>query len=103
MKKILALVLACCMVFALCAVSASADSKGSVYYLNFKPEADEAWQSLAKVYTEQTGVPVTVLTAASGSVSVHITLQFTTASKQSSENGRCSHSPFRILARTSKV
>ncbi|MCR5785090.1 MAG: ABC transporter substrate-binding protein [Eubacterium sp.] len=39
---------------------------GSVYYLNFKPEADEAWQSLAATYTEQTGVEVTVVTAASG-------------------------------------
>ena len=37
---------------------ASAD-KGSVYYLNFKPEADAQWQELAKIYTEQTGVPVT--------------------------------------------
>lgn len=42
------------------------DSKGRVYYLNFKPEADEYWQDLAKEYTEETGVPVTVLTAASG-------------------------------------
>ncbi|MDD4076130.1 MAG: ABC transporter substrate-binding protein [Eubacteriales bacterium] len=39
---------------------------GSVYYLNFKPEQDEQWQGLAKLYTEQTGVPVTVVTAASG-------------------------------------
>ena len=39
---------------------------GHVYYLNFKPEADAAWQDLAKVYTEETGVPVTVVTAASG-------------------------------------
>ena len=39
---------------------------GSVYYLNFKPEQREAWESLAKLYTEKTGVPVTVLTAASG-------------------------------------
>lgn len=42
------------------------DGKGSVYYLNFKPEADEYWQELAKAYTEETGVKVTVLTAASG-------------------------------------
>ena len=41
-------------------------ASGSVYYLNFKPEADEAWQKLAATYTEQTGVPVKVLTAASG-------------------------------------
>ena len=41
-------------------------SKGAVYYLNFKPEQDAAWQDLAKAYTEETGVPVTVVTAASG-------------------------------------
>ena len=34
---------------------------GKVYYLNFKPEQDEAWQDLAKKYTEETGVPVTCL------------------------------------------
>ena len=39
---------------------------GSVYYLNFKPEADQAWQELAATYTEQTGVEVKVVTAASG-------------------------------------
>ena len=39
---------------------------GSVYYLNFKPEQDQAWQDLAATYTEQTGVPVTVITAADG-------------------------------------
>lgn len=39
---------------------------GKVYYLNFKPEADEQWQKLAEAYTAETGVPVTVLTAASG-------------------------------------
>ena len=41
-------------------------AEGSVYYLNFKPEADAAWQELATLYTEQTGVPVKVVTAASG-------------------------------------
>ena len=41
-------------------------ASGSVYYLSFKPEADEAWQKLAATYTEQTGVPVKVVTAASG-------------------------------------
>ena len=40
--------------------------KGSVYYLNFKPEQNDAWQELAKKYTEETGVEVTVVTAASG-------------------------------------
>ena len=85
MKKIIALVLCLVMVFALCACGESSTdttataadtateapaeesaATGSVYYLNFKPESDEAWQALAKTYTEQTGVPVTVVTAASG-------------------------------------
>ena len=48
------------------ASAASTTAAGKVYYLNFKPEQDEQWQALAKVYTEQTGVPVTVVTAASG-------------------------------------
>lgn len=44
----------------------AAAGDGSVYYLNFKPEQDEQWQTLAKAYTEETGTPVTVMTAASG-------------------------------------
>ena len=44
---------------------ASAEA-GSVYYLNFKPEVDEQWQEIAAAYTEETGVPVKVVTAASG-------------------------------------
>ena len=46
--------------------AATSTGAGSVYYLNFKPEQDEQWQDLAKAYTEETGVPVTVVTAASG-------------------------------------
>ena len=46
--------------------AAEEEVSGSVYYLNFKPEQDEAWQALAARYTQETGVPVTVLTAASG-------------------------------------
>ena len=45
--------------------AASAEG-GSVYYLNFKPEQDQAWQDLAAAYTAETGVEVTVVTAASG-------------------------------------
>lgn len=41
------------------------DSKGSVYYLNFKPEVDKQWQKIAKAYTKKTGVEVKVVTAAS--------------------------------------
>ena len=46
--------------------AAASGASGKVYYLNFKPEQDQAWQDLAKAYTEETGVPVTVVTAASG-------------------------------------
>lgn len=46
--------------------SPSNDAKGKVYYLNFKPEQDAQWQELAEAYTEETGIPVTVKTAASG-------------------------------------
>lgn len=39
---------------------------GAVYYLNFKPEQADQWKALGEAYTEETGVPVTVVTAASG-------------------------------------
>lgn len=42
------------------------EAKGSVYYLNFKPEQADQWVELGEKYTEETGVPVTVVTAASG-------------------------------------
>ena len=48
------------------AATETSGAEGSVYYLNFKPEQDQQWQDLAKAYTEETGVPVTVVTAASG-------------------------------------
>ena len=46
--------------------AAAPAAAGKVYYLNFKPEQDGDWQALAKTYTEQTGVPVSVVTAAAG-------------------------------------
>ncbi|MGO1591257.1 MAG: ABC transporter substrate-binding protein [Ancrocorticia sp.] len=39
---------------------------GSVYYLNFKPEQEEAWKDVAAAYEEETGVNVKIVTAASG-------------------------------------
>ena len=74
-KKVLSIVLAAAMIAGLTAgcgsdsgsgEGGSEEARGKVYYLNFKPEADEYWQELAETYTEETGVPVTVLTAASG-------------------------------------
>ena len=103
MKKIIALLLAAVMVLGLAACAGKpadttpsgdtkpADTKatepatkatepaaaatGSVYYLNFKPEADQAWQDLAKLYTEKTGVKVTVVTAASGTYNDTLTAE----------------------------
>ena len=44
----------------------AASGDGKVYYLNFKPEQADDWVELAEQYTAETGVPVTVETAASG-------------------------------------
>lgn len=40
--------------------------EGQVYFLNFKPEQADAWVDLGKAYQDETGVPVTIQTAASG-------------------------------------
>ena len=45
---------------------AASDAAGKVYYLNFKPEVTDVWEEIAKVYKEQTGVDVKVVTAAGG-------------------------------------
>ena len=75
MKKFLAMLLALVMALSLVACGEKKDdtkteggdtATGSVYYLNFKPESDDAWKALAATYTEKTGVPVKILTAASG-------------------------------------
>ncbi len=76
MKKIFAIVLALAMVLCMFA-GCKGDDKGSVYFLNFKPEADAAWQELAALYTEQTGVEVKVVTAASGTYSDTLTAEMT--------------------------
>ena len=74
MKKIIALVLACilaCGVFAGC----SPKDEGSVYWLNFKPESDEALKEIAAMYTAKTGVEVKVVTAAAGTYNQTLTAQ----------------------------
>ena len=73
MKKLVALALT--LVMALSMITVASAAEGKVYYLNFKPEADEAWQALAKTYTEKTGVEVKVVTAASGTYSETLTAE----------------------------
>jgi len=48
---------------------------GSVYYLNFKPEIADEIEEMAKVYTEETGVPVKVVTAAQGNYESTLTAE----------------------------
>lgn len=73
-KKVLALGLAAAMALPVSAQPVFASSEGgSVYYLNFKPEQDAQWQELASIYTDQTGIPVKVTTAASGTYETMLT------------------------------
>ena len=64
------------LAFVGCGNSPSSDkssAKGSVYWLNFKPEADEALQDIAKTYEKEKGVKVKVVTAASGNYNSTLT------------------------------
>ena len=100
MKKFVAMLLALVMALSLVACGekkgdantegdGASAATGKVYYLNFKPEQDQAWQDLAKAYTEETGVPVTVLTAASGTYEEKLTSEIakTDAPTQFQVNG----------------
>ncbi len=75
MKKLLAMVMAASMMFSLAAcgndttsdsTGANGNNKGEIYYLNFKPEIAEVYEEIAKVYEQETGVKLKVVTAASG-------------------------------------
>lgn len=48
------------------AQNGDSDATGSVYFLNWKPESEETYNEIARAYEEETGVPVKVVTAASG-------------------------------------
>ncbi|MDY3920099.1 MAG: ABC transporter substrate-binding protein [Candidatus Limivivens sp.] len=66
-KKLTALGLSAAMAATMIpGVGAMAEETGKVYYLNFKPEQAEQWVDLADAYSKETGVEVTVVTAASG-------------------------------------
>ena len=65
-RRVLATV-ATVMVASISLVACGTDNGPSVYYLNFKPEQAEQFKTIAAEYTEETGIPVKVVTAASGS------------------------------------
>ena len=87
MKKLFAILMALAMVlsFAACGQEETPvepgneveepTATGSVYWLNFKPESDEVLKELAAKYTEETGVPVEILTAASGTYNETLTAE----------------------------
>lgn len=69
MKRIFVLLMCTAMAAVMlegCSGKSSESADGRVYYLNFKPEVAQIWQEAAKKYTEETGVEVKVMTAASG-------------------------------------
>ena len=91
MKKALSIVLALAMAASMAACGGASSSAstaastpasspasggaGAVYYLNFKPEQADQWVALGKQYTEETGVPVNVVTAASGTYESTLTAE----------------------------
>jgi len=91
MKKALSIVLALAMAASMAACggatssastaastpasSSASGAAGSVYYLNFKPEQADQWVALGKQYTDETGVPVNVVTAASGTYESTLTAE----------------------------
>ncbi|MBE6970822.1 MAG: carbohydrate ABC transporter substrate-binding protein [Ruminococcaceae bacterium] len=75
MKKFLAMILALVMALSLVACGAKDDEKGSVYWLNFKPESKDALEEIAAMYTEETGVEVKIVTAASGEYNSTLTAE----------------------------
>ncbi len=73
MKKLLVVLLSAILAVSLLAGCGGGSKKGSVYWLNFKPELDETLQEIAKKYKEEKGVEVKVVTAASGTYSQTLT------------------------------
>jgi raffinose/stachyose/melibiose transport system substrate-binding protein len=52
---------------------------GQVYLLNFKPEIDQQWKQAASLFTGETGIPMKVVTAASGTYEQTLRAQIDTS------------------------
>lgn len=80
MKKTIVVLVALALVLSSAFAQAAAENQstakqGSVYWLNFKPESDAVLQEVAAAYTAETGVPVKVVTAASGEYNTTLTAE----------------------------
>lgn len=68
MKKLFSTILA--VALSICSMTALGgcrkENTKTIYYLNFKPEVAEVYDEIAKVYKDETGVTLKVVTAASG-------------------------------------
>ena len=58
-----------CAILIFSLTGCASSGKGSVYWLNFKPESDEVLHEVAELYEKQTGISVKIVTAASGTYS----------------------------------
>ena len=56
-----------CLVLGMFTGCGQKEEEARVYYLNYKPEAADTWEEIAKAYEAETGIQVRILTAASGS------------------------------------
>ena len=75
MKKI---ILTTCALLTAAMTLAAAPKKGTVRYLNFKPEVASVYEELAKVYEKETGVKVIVETAANNTYESTLTAKMAT-------------------------
>lgn len=65
LKKFTTLFLSICILLSVLTLTSCGNkSDAQVYFLNFKPESATAYEELAKIYEEETGVKVKVVTAA---------------------------------------
>ena len=83
MKKYIALMISAAIIMSF--VSACGDddvteetgAEGSVYFLNFKPESEAAYKKVAESFTEETGIPINIVTAAAGTYEQKLTSEIT--------------------------
>ncbi len=76
MKKLTAMILVVVMIFVMAlGMTGCGKDEPSVYWLNFKPESDEALKEIAAMYTQETGIPVEIVTAASGTYNETLTAE----------------------------